>query len=332
MKMEKSHQPIKISFVIPVYNVERYLKDCLNSVVCQLEGNELILVDDGSTDLSGRFCDEYASQYPLIKVLHTENKGASHARNLGVDNAQGDYIVFMDSDDYINQNFVQNFEHANITADVIFYPMEKLLMNGQCIPMRDGIGVENTRNLKPSEVLSHIASCPQFPASPCGKIVRRTFMREHHIHYTFDRVSEDYDWTYQLLQHAQRFDFFSGGLYTYRQIPQSRSSMGRPKSVEDQLVILESWMQRDVPKSFRQHLNSFLAYEYAMILPFYGALSKKEKETYRYEIHHCAYLLRYGKSRKLKLIRLVVVLLGIELTAKILYEYISFRNKRYGKS
>lgn len=330
--MEKRHHPLKISFVIPVYNAEKYLRECLDSIVGQLDGNELILVNDGSTDSSGSICEEYAAEHSVIKVFHTDNRGPSHARNLGVDNAQGDYLVLIDSDDYINYDFVQNFEHANISADIIFYPVEKLLINGQLIPMGDGICIENTRNLKPEEVLSHISNCPKFPASPCGKLVRLDFLKKNRIHFAFNRICEDYDWTYQLLEHAQSYDFFSGGLYTYRQIPQSRSSMGRPKSVEDQLVILESWMQRDVPKSFRQHLNSFLAYEYAMILPFYGALSKKEKETYRYEIHHCAYLLRYGKSRKLKLIRLVVVLLGIELTAKILYEYISFRNKRYGKS
>lgn len=320
-----------ISFVIPVYNAEKYLHPCIDSVLHQLINNELILVDDGSTDSSGSICDQYAAQHASIKVFHTENRGPSHARNLGVDNAQGDYIVFVDSDDYINHDFVGNFERANISADVIFYPMEKLLMNGQRIPMGDGICVENTRNLKASEVLSHIASCPKFPASPCGKLIRLDFLRKYRIHFAFNRICEDYDWTYQLLQHSQSFDFFSGGLYTYRQIPQSRSSIGNPKSVEDQIVILTSWEQRSVPGRFRQPLNSFLAYEYAMILPPYGALSPKEKNTYRNEIHRCAYLLRYGKSRKLKLIRLATRLFSVDLTAQILYAYISRRNKRYGK-
>lgn len=321
----------RVSFIVPVYNAEKYLCECLESVIHQLDGNELILVDDGSTDSSGSICDKYAAEHAAIKVLHTENKGVSHARNLGVDNAQGDYVVFLDSDDYINYDFVQNFEHANISADVIFYPIEKLLMNGQRIPMGDGICTENTRNLKASEVLSHISNCPKFPASPWGKLVHLDFLKKHQIHFDFNRICEDYDWTYQLLQYAQSFDFFSGGLYTYRQIPQSRSGRGGSRSVEDQLVILTSWEKRKVSIVFRQQLSAFLAYEYAMLLPSYGSLSRKEKKLYRGEIRRCAYLLRYGKSRKLHLIRLVSKAVGIDLTAQILYVYIRWRNKRYGK-
>lgn len=321
-----------ISFIIPVYNAEKYLHPCIDSVLHQLINNELILVDDGSTDSSGSICDQYAAEHASIRVFHTENRGPSHARNLGVDNAQGDYVVFMDSDDYINSDFVQNFEHANISADVIFYPMEKLLMSGQIIPMGDGICVENTRNLQATEVLSHIANCPKFPASPCGKLVCLDFLKRNQIHFAFNRIGEDYDWTYQLLQYAKSFDFFSGGLYTYRQIPQSRSGSGGSRSVEDQLVILTSWEKRDVAQSFRQPLNGFLAYEYAMILPSYGSLSRKEKEQYRHEMGRCAYLLQYGRSRKLNLIRLVSKILGIDLTANLLYVYISKRQKRYGKS
>lgn len=320
-----------VSFIIPVYNAEKYLHPCIDSVLHQLKNCELILVDDGSTDSSGEICDTYASEYQKVKVIHTENRGPSHARNLGVDNAQGDYIVFMDSDDYINQDFVQNFEHTNMTADVIFYPMEKLLMNGQRIPMGDGIGVENTRNLKPSEVLSHISNCPKFPSSPCGKLVRLEFLKKHRIHFAFNRLMEDYDWTLQLLQYGQSFDFFLGGLYTYRQNPQSRSGRGGLRSVEDQLVIMTSWEKREVSKEFRQPLNSFLAYEYAMLLSSYGSLSRQEKKLYCQEIRRCAYLLRYGKSRKLHLIRVTMKLFGIELTAWILYTYIRWRSKRYGK-
>ena len=289
------------------------------------------MVDDGSTDSSGKICDKYASEYRNIKVFHTENRGPSKARNLGVNNAQGDYIVFLDSDDYINSDFVQNFENSKISADVIFYPIEKLLMNGRFIPMGDGLCVENTRNLKPSEVLAHISYCPKFPASPCGKLVRRSFILKHRIYYAFDRITEDYDWTYQLLQYAQSYDFFDGGRYVYRQVSQSRSSVRSLRSVEDPLAILTYWEKQEVDDQFRPFLNSFLAYEYAMILPSYGALTKKDKERHRCEMQRCRYLLRYGKSRKLKLIRWACALLGTEFTAQLLCDYINRRNSRYGK-
>lgn len=320
-----------ISFIVPVYNAEKYLHQCLDSITQQLDQNELILVDDGSVDSSGSICDEYAAKYPNVKVLHTENKGASHARNIGVDAAKGMYIVFVDSDDYISNDFAIKFAQTNLMADVIFYPIRKLLKDGTCIPMNDGICADALRDTKASDVLEHISSSSKFPASPCGKLVLRSFLSEYQIRFSFDRTSEDYDWTYQLLRYARCYDFFEEGLYTYRQHPQSRSAMGNSRSVEDQLAILKYWEQLDVENEFRPYLNSFLAYEYAMILPFYGALSKKDKEEHRCEMHRCSYLLRYGKSRKLKLIRFFSTMLGTELTARILYQYISKRNVRYGK-
>ena len=321
----------EISFIVPVYNAEKYLQECLDSIVCQLKGNELILIDDGSSDSSGNICDEYAAIYSEITVLHTENKGASSARNLGVSTAQGRFIVFVDSDDFISKDFSAEFRKKNITADVIFFPIRKLLKNGETVMMNDGVSPDILMKGTAEEVLIHISNCSKFPASPCGKLVLRKFLIENQISFEFNRISEDYDWTYQLLQYARCFDYFERGMYTYRQLPQSRSSMGSSRSVEDQLVILMSWEGRGVPDAFRKTLNSFLAYEYAMILPFYGALTKEEREKYRSRLHRCAYLLKYGKSRKLKLIQTVSKLIGIELTSKILYQYISWRNKRYGK-
>ena len=320
-----------ISFIVPVYNAEKYLHQCLDSIIHQLDNSELILVDDGSTDLSGQICDDYAAYYPEIKVFHTENKGPSHARNFGVGAAQGEYIVFVDSDDYINEDFVEHFEKSEFTADVIFYPMEKLMQGGERVPMGDGINPECVRDMEATEVLSHISDCPKFPASPCAKVILRSFLQQFHISFAFNRITEDYDWTYQLLQYARRYDFFEGGKYTYRQLPQSRSSDRSVKSVEDQLVILTHWEKKDVNEDFRTYLNSFLAYEYAMIMHCYGALSRRERKRFRDEVQRCAYLLRYGKSRKLRLIRLVSDIFGVELTSRILHEYICRRNIRYGK-
>lgn len=92
----------KVSVIIPVYNAEKYLHKCVDSVLNQtLDDIEIILVDDGSTDTSPAICDDYERQYDNIKVIHKENGGASVARNVGLDNATGEYVGFVDSDDYI---------------------------------------------------------------------------------------------------------------------------------------------------------------------------------------------------------------------------------------
>ncbi len=92
-----------ITVIVPVYNVEDYLENCIDSILnSTCDDFELILVDDGSTDKSGLICDHYKPKENRIKVIHKENSGVSGARNMGLDNAQGDYISFIDGDDVIH--------------------------------------------------------------------------------------------------------------------------------------------------------------------------------------------------------------------------------------
>lgn len=101
-------EDIKVSLIIPVYNVQSYLQECLNSVISQSFKNlEIILVDDGSEDRSGQIADEYAIKDKRIKVIHKINEGVSIARNVGLDNATGEYVCFCDADDYLMNDYVQ---------------------------------------------------------------------------------------------------------------------------------------------------------------------------------------------------------------------------------
>ncbi|MBQ8371401.1 MAG: glycosyltransferase family 2 protein [Clostridia bacterium] len=98
----------KVSVIIPAYNAEEYLTECLDSALAQTHGNvELVTVNDGSVDRTGTILDDYAARYDNVKVIHTDNGGVSRARNVGLDNADGDYIMFLDSDDVIALNAVE---------------------------------------------------------------------------------------------------------------------------------------------------------------------------------------------------------------------------------
>lgn len=101
----------KISVIVPVYNTEKYLHRCIDSILAQTFTDfELLLIDDGSKDNSGTICDEYAAKDSRVRVFHKENGGVSSARNLGLDNAKGEWISFVDSDDYTDSYFLENFE------------------------------------------------------------------------------------------------------------------------------------------------------------------------------------------------------------------------------
>ena len=98
-----------ISVIIPIYKVEKYLRECIDSIINQSFKNlEIILVDDGSPDNCGKICDEYAKKDNRLKVIHKENGGLSSARNAGLDIATGEYISFVDSDDYVSNKFIEN--------------------------------------------------------------------------------------------------------------------------------------------------------------------------------------------------------------------------------
>lgn len=112
-----------ISIIVPVYNTEKYLDKCIQSVLAQTYTNwELLLIDDGSTDSSGAICDKYAAEDNRIRVFHKENGGVSSARNLGLDNAQGEWISFVDADDWIENSMLHDaYQKAmDENAEIIF--------------------------------------------------------------------------------------------------------------------------------------------------------------------------------------------------------------------
>ena len=98
-----------MSIIIPVYNSEKALRRCLDSILAQtMTDYECLLIDDGSTDSSGRICDEYAAKDERFRVFHKENGGVSSARNVGLDNAKGEWITFVDSDDSVEESFLES--------------------------------------------------------------------------------------------------------------------------------------------------------------------------------------------------------------------------------
>lgn len=115
---------MKVSVIIPVYNVDQYLRHCLESVVFQSYLNkEIILINDGSTDCSQEICEEYVRRYPFIRLINKENGGLSEARNVGILHATGDYVMFLDSDDYWQTDFLSDLVeiiHQNNKVEYIF--------------------------------------------------------------------------------------------------------------------------------------------------------------------------------------------------------------------
>ncbi|WP_218587677.1 glycosyltransferase [Selenomonas ruminantium] len=125
--MELENQEL-LSLVVPVYNVEKYLDRCVQSLLNQAYKNiEIILVDDGAKDSSGRMCDEYAAKYPQIRAIHQENGGLGAARNTGVKAAVGGYIAFVDSDDWVKPDM-----YSRLMAEALAHPDADMVKSGYC--------------------------------------------------------------------------------------------------------------------------------------------------------------------------------------------------------
>lgn len=123
----KIYNPL-ISVIIPVYKVEKFLHRCVDSVINQTYKNlEIILIDDGSPDNCGNICDEYAKKDTRIKVIHQENQGLSGARNSGLNIAKGEYIYFIDSDDYIKKNTLENMIKYSEKDILILYQEQQYI-------------------------------------------------------------------------------------------------------------------------------------------------------------------------------------------------------------
>ncbi len=128
------NKEIKVSIIVPVYQVEKYIEKCLNSLINQTYKNiEIILIDDGSQDRSGEICDEFANRDSRIRVFHKKNEGVSVARNIGIENSNGEYITFVDSDDYVDRNYVEELINScvNNDSDISFCGVQNENENGE---------------------------------------------------------------------------------------------------------------------------------------------------------------------------------------------------------
>lgn len=121
-----------ISVIVPVYNTEQYLDRCIQSILAQTYTDfELLLIDDGSADSSGAICDKYAEQDSRVRVFHKENGGVSSARNMGLDNAKGEWIAFVDSDDWVLDSYLYNLVSHSHNVDLVISYAEYLYSNGE---------------------------------------------------------------------------------------------------------------------------------------------------------------------------------------------------------
>ncbi len=208
-----------ISVIIPVYNVEEYLRECVDSVLCQTYGNfEIILVDDGSTDSSGEICDEYLEKDDRITVIHQINGGLSSARNSGLSEAEGKYLYFLDSDDYIADNSLETLVEIaeKDNSDIVFF-------DAVSFADTDDFEVSQNYNRKNKyktdngyEVFFAMTQNKEYHSAVPLLLIKREFLLKSGISFINSILYEDMVFTYQLFCKAATVSQCSEVLYHRR--------------------------------------------------------------------------------------------------------------------
>ncbi|MBS6396172.1 MAG: glycosyltransferase [Clostridiales bacterium] len=231
-----------ISIVIPVYNVEAYLRRCLDSAVHQTDSDcEILLIDDGSTDTSGAICDEYAEQSSRIKVFHKVNGGLSSARNYGIERAVGEYVIFLDSDDYIELDLCRTLQKAVdevSRADALVYGgMEE--SEGMITPLRS-VEPEELEIHSGKEFLLKCFKQRNMNVQAWLYAYRREFLMERCLRFREGILHEDVEFTPRALLMAEQVVTVPGNYYHYMVRADSISTQkSKEKNIRDLFMTLQ---------------------------------------------------------------------------------------------
>lgn len=215
-----------ISLIIPVYNVEPYLRKCLDSLLAQdYDDWEALIIEDGSTDYSGAICDEYAARDSRLRVYHKTNEGVSSARNFGLDNARGEWIWFVDSDDWISKNALSRLSETihNVNCDTIFFGIEYYDEKNNLIGQEDrssAIDLPKDKTIMEGD----------YP--PQNYLLKRAIVESNRLRFTPDTpTGEDLEFQYKYLMLCDRPVAIEHRLYSC--LRREGSAMRNPKTFEN---------------------------------------------------------------------------------------------------
>lgn len=308
-----------ISIIIPVYNVENYLNRCLDSVIEQSYSNiEIIVIDDGSNDDSGKICDEYALIDSRIKVIHKENGGLSDARNYGINEHKGKYITFIDSDDYVEPTYIETLYNAikKYDADIAICSYQCIYENGTILKQRENMKCL----LNPEETLEEILYQTNFNVSAWAKLYKDELFKENR--YPKGKIFEDAYTTYKLILASKKISVDLKIEYNYMI---RENSILTSKFSEKKLLLINAYeeMGKEILKHYPNLEKSVKRSQvYANIstlrqmIYIDNRMKNKEKEIQKFVRQNSRYVIFNKKSSKRDKIATILISISIELFKK----------------
>lgn len=317
---------MKVSFIIPVYKVEKYLEQCVQSIFTQTyKDYEILLIDDGSPDNCPALCDNWVRMDKRVKAFHKPNGGLSDARNYGLERAEGEYVAFIDGDDFWRQSddleklikVVKKYPQA----DFIGYNCEYYYPDSdKYVPWVEYAEELSTLTDKNTATCALVKS-GTFPMSACLKLMKREFLINNNLYFVKGQIAEDIPWFINVLEKSEKCIFVNNYVYSYRQnITGSITNSGSDRSFKSLLNIFKTELEkveaRSLSEEAKNAIKSFLAYEYSILLTYDNLDDKIRKELYQYKD-----VLKYTMNPKVHMVFRVYKLFGIRVTEWVLKLY-----------
>lgn len=291
------------SIIVPVYNIEKYISHCVNSILAQSFDNyEVILIDDGSSDNSFWLCDEFAELDNRICVIHQENKGLSEARNAGIKKAIGEYIIFLDGDDWIDNHdtlLCLKNEIEKAERPQVFICLYSKCEDGSNIVKACSYSFENN-NKTPLQIFKQLLALPGIFLGAQVFVLNSQYLREKKLFFEKGIYHEDNLWIAQVFMRSSHVQLVNIEIFCYRQGRESSiMSSTSHKKLMDQMYIIDILKNEALRKSTDEQKIIFYwltkIYKVVIIKAIKGKI-KLDSELIE-KLKENKYLLNYGEAR-----------------------------------
>lgn len=316
---------IRVSVIIPVYNVENYLKRCVDSILDQTYKNiEIIIVNDGSTDRSLEICEIYHKNYNNIKLINKENGGLSSARNEGIRYSNGDYLLFLDSDDYFDSSlYVEKLvkDAKDNDADLVIFGMKKLydINDFKLVPVHGQYNKKQSKN----SLVNNLMRNDAYKSRACTKLIKKDIIIKNNIFFIDKIRSEDIEWSLHILICSKKIIVNKEVYYVYQQ--NRKNSITSSFTLDDFQnyidIIKRSCLNIDLSENKLINYYSYLGYQYSILLGYSNSILREFPEKITL-LKKYSFLLMYGLDKKTKLVCFLSKIMGLKNTIKILGEFL----------
>lgn len=303
------------SVVVPIYNVKNYLDECIDGIIRQsFKDYEIILVDDGSTDGSAEACDEWKNKYDSIKVIHKPNGGLSDARNVGANQAEGEYLVFLDSDDYWNDEFflekIYDMTHMS-NLDLVVFGYKKVINEKE-------LSIYTPQS--ESKTIEELVLAGEFNICAWDKVVRRDLISSNNIAFRKGVFSEDMEWCSLLYKCVESVAVLPEAPHSYRQRDGSITKRISEKNISDVVYNFERCLEIKTELSQEKGaiFDYYLSKNISMLMLALSQVDRvSQKKYYKFVKDNIAYLKTNTRNRE-KVMYLAAKILGVSITEKLL--------------